>query len=357
MAKKILELCLSPDLGGLELYAYNCYHNFVQSTDVEFAIAKGSKLDDYFDDANKIYIKRSKIPLLSAWKLAKYIDTQGIDIVHFHWTKDILTVVLANFLSKSKPKIVQSRHMRMTRFKDDLYHRWLYKNVDIMHAVTKEVQNQLEKFIPQDILPQVVTIYPGVKPKSLMNLSDLENKYKSSDSFLLVIVGRIEEAKGQSVAIEAIAMLKELNIVLFVVGAPMEETYLEKLQARVKTLAVSEKVIFTGFTKDVDKYMQLCDVSVMATENETFGLVVVESMVNQTPVIAKNRGGPLEIIEDSVDGIFYDGSASDLAEKIKILYNDRKLLAKLQENGIKKVEERFDFQTQLNKLYKVINES
>ena len=357
MAKKILELCLSPDLGGLELYAYSCYKSFSNNADVTFAIAKGSKLDTYFEDRNKLYVKRSKFPLLSAWKLAKAIDANAVDVVHFHWTKDILTVVLAKFLSKTKAKIVQSRHMRMTRFKDDFYHRWLYKNIDIMHAVTREVQKQLEKFIPQDILPRLVTIYPGVKPKSKADISDLEQRYKQQDSFCVAIVGRIEEAKGQGTAIEALAMLHELHIKLFIVGAPMEETYLQTLQERTKALSLDEKVVFTGFTKEVDRYMQLCDVSIMATENETFGLVVIESMANGTPVIAKNMGGPLEIIDDNVDGIFYDGSASNLAKKIKLLYNDRELLQKLRENGIKKVEEKFDYQTQLNKLYRVIDES
>jgi L-malate glycosyltransferase len=357
MSKKILEVCLSPDLGGLELYAYSCYQSFSQNTEVEFAISKGGKLDRYFNDQNKFYLKRSKLPIVSAWKLAKYIDEKAIDILHFHWTKDIVTVVLAKVLSKQKPKIIQSRHMRMTRFKDDFYHKWLYKNIDIMHAVTKEVQKQLEKFIPQDILPKVTTIYPGVKPKSDLDILNLQEEYKNSNTFSVVIVGRIEEAKGQAVTIEAIAKLKGLNIRLFIVGAPMEDSYLEKLQSRVYELSVEDKVVFTGFTKEVDKYMQLCDISIMATENETFGLVVIESMANKTPVIAKNMGGPLEIIEDNVDGLFYDGTVSDLALKIKLLYDDQKLLEKLRENGIKKVQSQFDFETQLNKLYKVINES
>ncbi|MDH4945458.1 glycosyltransferase family 4 protein [Sulfurimonas sp. C5] len=357
MNKKILEVCLSPDLGGLELYAYSCYKNFSSNTEVFMAISKGSKLDQYFDDPNKVYIKRSKFPLASAWRLAKYIDKQTVDVVHFHWTKDILTVVLAKILSKRKPTVIQSRHMRMTRFKNDLYHRWLYKNIEMMHAVTNEVHKQLVKFIPEDIVPKVTTIYPGVKRKSILDISSLEQMYKSTDTFTVGIIGRIEEAKGQIVAIEAISKLKELNIQLIIVGAAMDEDYLVRLKNIVKNLSIENKVIFTGFTKEVDKYMQLCDISIMATENETFGLVVIESMANGTPVIAKNMGGPLEIIENNVDGLFYDGSPSDLASKIKLLYDDKNLLQKLCENGMKKVENQFDFENQLNKLYKVINES
>lgn len=357
MSKKILEVCLSPDLGGLELYAYSCYQSFSKNTEVEFVISKDGKLDHYFDDQNKFYLKRSKLPIASARRLAHHIDEKGIELVHFHWTKDILTVVLAKFFSKTKPKVIQSRHMRMTRFKDDFYHKWLYKNIDMMHTVTKEVQKQLEKFIPHDILPKIETIYPGVKPKQSQDISELVKRYKHENVFSIVIVGRIEEAKGQSVVIEALAKLSNLDIQLFVVGAAMQQSYLEELQTRVKELSIEDKVIFTGFTKEVDKYLQLSDLSIMATQNETFGLVVIESMANGTPVLAKNMGGPLEIIEDKVDGVFYDGSVFDLALKIKSLYDDRNLLQKISQNAMEKVSKQFDFQTQLDKLYKVIHES
>lgn len=357
MSKKILEVCLSPDLGGLELYAYNCYKEFSKKADVYFAIDKGSKLDGYFDDPDKLYIKRSKLPFASAKMLAKQIDKRDIDVVHFHWTKDILVVVLAKMLSRKKPKIIQSRHMRMTRFKDDLYHRWLYKNIDTMHAVTKEVAKQLKRYIPPEILPKIVPIYPGVQPKKRLDISQLQERYRKNGEFLIVIVGRIEEAKGQAVAIEAISILKNLNLNLFIVGAPMQQSYLKQLQNRVKELSVEEKVHFIDFTKEVDSYMQLCDVSIMATQNETFGLVVIESMANETPVIAKNMGGPLEIIDEGIDGLFFDGSPFDLAKKIELLYNDRELLEKLRRNGSKKIESQFDFEKQFSKLYEVVNES
>lgn len=357
MAKKILELCLSPDLGGLELFAYNCYKEFSKKAELYFAIDKGSRLDGYFDDPNKLYIKRSRLPLASAKKLAGYIDEKEIDVIHFHWTKDILTAVLAKKLSKRKPKIVQSRHMRMTRFKNDLYHRWIYKNVDTMHAVTKEVAKQLQRYIPSKILPRIVTIYPGVKLKEKLDISQLLKRYKKENEFLIAIVGRVEEPKGQGVVIEALSLLKERDIKLFIVGAAMEQSYLQELQNRVKELSIEDRVIFTGFTKEVDHYMQLCDVSIMATQNETFGLVVIESMANGTPVIAKNMGGPLEIIEEGVDGLFYDGSPSNLAEKIELLYNDRELLEKLCRNSIEKVKQKFDYEKQFLKLYKVIDES
>ena len=182
--KNILELCLAHGLGGLEMFAANCYKDFSTKTNCKIVVAPNQKLDNYLDDENKCHIKRNKFfPIFPALKLARYIDENEIDIVHFHWTKDMITAVLGKVISKRKPKLVQSRHMGMTRFKDDIYHRWLYKNIDMMHAVTYKVKEQLEKFIPQDVRPEVEMVYLGTKEVEIDEdiVNSLRDKYNIKD--------------------------------------------------------------------------------------------------------------------------------------------------------------------------------
>ena len=356
--KNILELCLAHGLGGLELFSVSCYKNFSQKTNCQIVVAPNEKLDKYLNDENKYLIKRNKFfPIIPAFKLAKYIDANNIDIIHFHWTKDIMTAVLAKLLSKKKPKLIQSRHMEMTRFKDDLYHRWLYKNIDMMHAVTYKVKEQLEKFIPLDVRPKLKMVYLGVEVSEIDTkiVAELNKKYKNNDEFIVGIVGRIEEGKGQHKVIEAMAELKDLNIKVLIVGSAMQELYLQDLKQRVKDLDLQERIVFTGFTKNVHEHMQIFDVNVLATENETFGLVVIEGMINKVPVIATNNGGPLEIIDDGVDGLLFDGTYLDLAQKIKLLYKDVHFKNKISLSGYEKVMEKFNATTQNEKLYRVIS--
>jgi glycosyltransferase involved in cell wall biosynthesis len=241
----------------------------------------------------------------------------------------------------------------MTRFKDDFYHRWLYKNIDMIHAVTKDVAMQLERFIPKEILPKIEMIYLGVTPPDLKRerVEQLRETYALEESFVVGIVGRIEEEKGQYKVIEAIAKLQELPIKALIVGSAMSDEYLQKLKLKVKELAIEDRVIFTGFTQDVNEHMALSDTVVLATENETFGLVVIEAMANKKVVIATAKGGPLEIIEDEVDGLLFDGSVEDLSEKIKFLYNNREEKMRIEQNALNKVEKKFDEVTQLEKLY------
>ena len=349
--KNILELCLSPDLGGLELFMVKCYKHFNASV----AVAPNKKLDNYIED-DKFLIKRSKFfPFIPALKLAKYIDKNEIDVIHFHWTRDIITAVLAKKFSKRKPKIIQTRNMTMTRFKSDFYHRWLYKNVDAIHAVTYQVKEQLTRFIPKDVRPKVEVVYMGCEiPTKELNVNDLKQKYGLKDEFVVGIVGRIEEAKGQWLLIEALHRLRDLNIKALIVGHTMDEAYLNSLKDRVKKLDLEDRVIFTGFTKEVNRHFSLMDAAILATPRETFGLVIIEAMANKVAVIATNNGGPLEIIEDRVDGLLFNREVEDLANKIKLLYKDRELLENISKNGYKKVQEKFEKSKQLEKLYNFI---
>ena len=358
--KKILEICLSPDLGGLEMFMVNCYKNFKTKTNCHVMVAPQKKLDNYIENDKKFYLKRNKFfPIVPAVKLAKFIDRYEIDMVHFHWTRDIATVVLAKTLSKRKPKIMQTRNMTMTRFKDDVYHKWLYKNMDVLHAVTYQVKEQLERFIPQEVCPKVEVVYMGTnEPKEQRErVEELRDVYGLGKSFVVGIIGRIEEEKGQYLVLEAISKLKVLDIKALIVGHTMDEAYLSGLKQKVKDLGIEEKVVFTGFTKEVNAHMSLCDTMVLGTKKETFGLVVIEAMVNKVTVIATNQGGPLEIIEHTKEGLLFERNSEDLAKKIEMLYHNPKLNKELSLAGYAKAREMFDAQIQLEKLFGVINES
>jgi len=360
VSKNILELCLSPDLGGLELCVVDYFTYFSQKGSSFLCVAKDKKLDNYTVNRNKFSLKRSKFfPIIPALQIAKFIDANEIDVIHFHWTKDIATAVLAKLFSKRKPQLMQSRHMRMTRFKDDFYHKWLYKNLDLMHTVTLQVKEQLIKYIPQDIRPKIEMIYLGVDEPSvdMSRVKKLQMEYHLDDSFVVGIVGRIEEPKGQYLLIEAIAKLQEFNIKALIIGQSMNDAYLSDLKEKINLLGIQERVIFTGFTKEINEHISLCDVSVLATKKETFGLVIIESMINRVPVIATNEGGPLEIIDDGRDGLFFNRSSDDLAKKILLLYKDRELRKSLSVSAYEKVKKKFDKQTQMQKMYEVINES
>ena len=349
MNKKILEICLSPDLGGLELYMMRASHKLNASS----VIGVKTKLEQYYKNTDFPYEKIGRYDFI---KLAKIIDKNDIDIVHLHWTKDIPVVILAKLFSKRKPKIVQSRHMTMTRFKDDFYHRFLYKNLDRILAVTHQVKSQIEKFIPSDIRPKTEVLYIGAQQPVI--ISDEEKKSRREQlglgaSFTVGIVGRIEPQKGQYVVIDAVEKLIQQGVDAraLIVGHAMSDEYLNTLSNDVVMRGLKDRIIFTGFTREAQMLMQVCDVIILATENETFGLVLIEAMMCGVCVVASDSGGPLEIIDDGVNGLFFKTfDSDDLAKKLALLERDSVMRAKYALAGREKAMDVFESEKQFDQL-------
>lgn len=347
--KRILEVCLSPDLGGLELFMKNST-KFLKCSAV---INKKGKLINSFIEEKIPFIE---IGRYNFFKLAKIFDKENIDIVHIHWTKDIPTVVLAKLISKKKPKIVQTRNMHMTRFKSDFYHKFLYKNIDMIVGVTNMVEEQLKKFIPSDISPKITKCYMGaITPKklSILEINDIKKSLNLNNEFIVSIVGRVEEDKGQHIVLEAVEKLRKngLNIRVLVVGHYMDKKYFDNLKLKYPS------AIFTGFKSNPMDYMQISDCFVLATKKETFGLVLIEAMKSGVCVLASKSGGPLEIIDDEKTGLLFEPmNSDDLSTKLTLIYNNPELKINLALNGQNKANKYFDSNIQFKELQKILEE-
>lgn len=328
-------------------------------------INEKGKLRSYYDDTQYRYFTLKRKNVFFAWltarNLARIIDDEAIDVVHVHWTKDLPTAVIAKLLSKRKPKVVQSRHMTMTRFKDDFYHRFLYRNLDLILAVTEQVKSQIEKFIPPSIRPKVETLYIGAEQPIIISDGEKKDRREQlglADSFTVGIVGRIEPQKGQWIVIDAIEKLihKGIDAKALIVGHAMSDEYLTALGRDIAIRGLKDRILFTGFTREAQAMMQLCDVMVLATENETFGLVLIEAMMCGVCVVGSDSGGPLEIIDDGVSGLFFKTfDAEDLAVKLAFLQRNFQLREKYALEGQQKALEVFESQKQFAAVKKILD--
>lgn len=322
-------------------------------------INEKGKLKSYYEGTSYRYATLKRRNLLFLWlnvrTLARIIDDEAIDVLHLHWTKDLPLAIMGKLLSKRRPKVVQSRHMTMTRFKDDFYHRFLYKNLDSILAVTHQVKMQIEKFIPSDIRPVTEVLYIGAEQPTLISQeerSDRRRQLGLNDSFTVGIVGRIEEPKGQHIVLEAVKSMHQngIDVKGLIVGHAMDEAYFKKLQNDYADVAV-----FTGFTREAQTLMQLCDVMVLATKKETFGLVLIEAMMCGVCVVASDSGGPLEIIDDGINGLLFKTfDSSDLAEKLTMLCRDNVFKETFAEAGRAKALEVFESEKQFAELQRVL---
>jgi len=110
--------------------------------------------------------------------------------------------------------------------------------------------------------------------------------------------------------------------------------YWMRLSAMVDELQLRDRVVWTGFRRDVAALICATDSMVLCTHNEGFGLVVLEAMANGRPVIATRVGGIPEIIADGGSGLLHEpGDVAGLADHMRRLLDDRQLAHDLAERG------------------------
>ena len=118
-------------------------------------------------------------------------------------------------------------------------------------------------------------------------------------------------------------------------------------------------VVMTGNVPPSEVYyhMAMFDVLTHPTYREGFGKVLQEAMGVGLPIITTNVPGPSEVVEDGVSGILCEvKNASDLADKMLTLYNDKSLCEKLAASGLVRAEKYFDRPIMLENILRDMNE-
>ena len=151
---------------------------------------------------------------------------------------------------------------------------------------------------------------------------------RSGEPMRVVLVGYYSEAKGQRLAVEAVAIARTagVDIALTLVGAGNQKP----LRTLARGLRVEDLVNIHGPTRDVGSYWSAAHVALMCSECEAFGLVTVEAMRAGLPVCGTNAGGTPEIIDPGVNGLLSPaGDANALAANLMALESDEDLRRRL----------------------------
>jgi len=154
-------------------------------------------------------------------------------------------------------------------------------------------------------------------------IDEFREEYELRDKFIVTSVGRITQLKDLETFISAIAILKQdhNNLVGLIVGGVREDKqdYFHSLEILAKELGVEDNIIFTGSQDKVAEIYALSNVVVSSSKKpESFGRSVAEALALDTPVIATNHGGVLDIIVEGENGFFYlVGESGVLAESIE----------------------------------------
>jgi glycosyltransferase involved in cell wall biosynthesis len=229
---------------------------------------------------------------------------------------------------------------------------------DIYIFNSRAVEEKYKKFLPGH---KFKIVYEGYIAKQQLNgKNNIKSVLKNQNGYIrCLMVGTLQEGKGHKDAIKSLGELKNkgTNTVLDIVGEGFDNNYKDELNFMISKYGLEENVFFYGFMDDPFPFINNCDIFLMCSRKEAFGMVTIEAMQAGKPVIGAKTGGTKELIIDEFNGLFYSpGDSSELAEKIKYLVQNPNLLKRMGQNGKKWASERFTFDRVEEEMFKILNQ-
>jgi glycosyltransferase involved in cell wall biosynthesis len=139
---------------------------------------------------------------------------------------------------------------------------------------------------------------------------------RHSKSKKILTVGRISPEKGQTVAIDALKILKDkgYDVIWFFVGDGKDRIVCEE---KAVQMGLKDNAIFLGALTNPYGYMRDCDVYVQPSRYEGYCVTILEALCFSAPIVATNFTSVNEQLKDRENGLIVGMSARNIAEGIE----------------------------------------
>jgi glycogen synthase len=261
----------------------------------------------------------------------KLIVNLEFDVIHAHDWPTYLAGILVKEIS-GKPLIV---HVHATEFdRSAIINKQVFEierqgmmeanKVMAVSKLTREIIINNYKIEHE----KIVVTYNGVKENDQVSTIIIKRKKEKIVTFL----GRITYQKGPEYFIEAAEMVlrKERNVRFVMAG---NGDLLKKMITLVATKKLSNHFHFTGFLKgkEVDKLLAMTDVFVMPSVSEPFGIVPLEAIQHNIPVIISKQSGISEVLPHAIKIDYWN--TYELANSIYLLLHQKRFANKMKMNN------------------------
>ncbi len=266
--------------------------------------------------------------LVLATKMAEVISRFDLDILHVHYAiPHSISAYLAKMMLKDRvvPFITTLHGTDITLVGNDRSYlpitRLGIEQSDAVTAVSEYLRNRtIEEFQierPIEVVPNFVdcNVYGQSKGDSL------RAKFADPSESIMIHISNFRPVKRVEDVVEVFSRVrKEANVRLLMVGDGPDRPKAEWL---ARTYGISEDVLFLGKRNDMSDLLSVSDILLLPSELESFGLVALEAMACEAPVIATRVGGVPEVVRDGLDGFLYDvGDVSAMAEGCLAILRD-----------------------------------
>ncbi|MDP2787989.1 MAG: exopolysaccharide biosynthesis GT4 family glycosyltransferase EpsE [Pseudomonadota bacterium] len=260
--------------------------------------------------------------------------------VHVHSCADAANVALfACVLSDMKYSI--TLHNPLDTHGPNQAQKWLHAlfAIVITRKIHAEVTQRLQGFLPRrmEIAPMGVDVEKFRRTAPYI-------PYQDAGELAIFSCGRLNPGKGYPYLIAAVDALKQQGLAVRLEIAGEDDQggsgYRKVLEARIAEAGLEDSVILLGAVAEeqVMRHLESAHVFALASLAEPLGVVIMEAMAMNVPVVATNGGGVSELVADGVDGILVNTCDADaLAEAIARIARDPELAGRLSAASREKV--------------------
>jgi D-inositol-3-phosphate glycosyltransferase len=349
-------ICFSSSFGGLELTTIRLAQDFNHRSARAFVIApEGAPLAE---EAARLGIQVEFLKpglkygdMFASWKLSRILRARNAGIALLMQSRDI-NIAAAAKLAYPDVKLVYYQQMQSAIDKRDRLHTWMYLKLSLWVTLTEQMKRDV--LIYTRVPERLVKVAPLGRDTRMFDPSK-HNRSAAKRRFnlpsgrpVIAMLGRLDPLKGQEEFIRSMpTVLAHRPDALFVIAG--DETkggkggYKEVLLGLANEIGVAGNVVFQPFTANVAEFLAAIDIFVLPSHGETYGLVLIEAMAMNKPVIATRAGGVPEIVENGHDGILVPPRDHEaLSEAVVRLLKDAPLRRALARRARETAVRRFD---------------
>lgn len=332
------------------------------------------RLDELNDDVSYYEVYVEKYPLMKYFpytlalstKMIEVVKERNLDIIHAHYAipHSIAAILAKDILQGERDvKIVTTLHgTDITLVGNNASFKpmttYAIKRSDGVTAVSRALKEATCRHFDVDC-NKIDVIYNFFTPEPyITTIPKCVKAHHHKKRFIAVHISNFRPVKRVTDTIKAFYHIwKELPACLLMIGDGPDKSEAMKL---VKELGMEENVHFLGVIKNIVPIIQSSNLMFLTSENESFGLVLLEAMGCGIPVVATNVGGIPEVVEHGVTGYLAPVGDTEALGKygLEILRNEE-LHEKMGKAGYKRVVEHFHTDyivSQYEKLYERIME-
>jgi glycosyltransferase involved in cell wall biosynthesis len=331
--------------------------NEAEGSMLDFALSRGVKPHVIPEIVTAFSLTPRDIKALA--KLFVLMRRQRPHIVHTHTAKAGLLGRLSARLA-GVPVIVHTFHghvlhgyygpakNRLLR----LMERSLARFTDRLVTVSEEVKQDLVGYgVAAAEKITVISLGFDLEPflASSTRRGEFRHELGLGDAVKLVgIVGRLFAIKNHRLFLEAAARIAAVNpAVRFVIVG--DGALRHSLERQVKDLRIADRVLFTGWRRDLPRIYADLDILALSSDNEGTPVSAIEAMAAGCPVVATRVGGLPDLIDDHRTGrLVPAGDASALATAILELLDNSAKARELSRNATDGVRQRFTVNRLIN---------